>query len=49
MEIDILIYIKGEEVSGPATSPVIFDTVESPLNCAVESVSIQLLRWINNY
>ena len=44
MKIDILIYIKSAEVSGPA----IFNTVEYPLNFAAESVSIQLLRWINN-
>ena len=47
MEIDILIYIKSGEVNGPAASPVIFKTVESPFNSAIESVSIQLLCWIN--
>ena len=37
VEIDILIYIKSEEVSGPAASPVISNTADSPFNCSVES------------
>ena len=48
VEIYILIYIKSGEASTPAASPVIFDTVKSSFNYAVEPVSIQLLCWMNN-
>ena len=46
VETYILIYIKSGEASAPVGSPVIFNIVESPFNCAVESISIQLLCWI---